>query len=169
MDKFLNFLQICPFGLVDQMVYILTPPLWIAANATGKVMGTQVWGRLFSLLALPISYCLLLIHKDPLIPMFVLIIAEFGYWIYCLFDVKRQLDINLRNYFKHAILPAVAFVIILIILNWGILNIYPTNDVFRFIDVCLSTFIGGALGCYALLEREEKQLLKNGLEINCEL
>ena len=146
--------------LVDQMVYILTPPLWIAANATGKVMGTQVWGRLFSLLALPISYCLLLIHKDPLIPMFVLIIAEFGYWIYCLFDVKRQLDINLQNYFKHAILPAVAFVIILIILNWGILNIYPTNDVFRFIDVCLSTFIGGALGCYALLEREEKQLLK---------
>ena len=147
--------------LIDQMIYIYTPPLWIAANATGKIMRTQVWGRILSLLALPISYLILLKYSNPLIPMIILIVAEFGYWLYCLFDIKSQLNLNLLMYCKRVVSPTIIFMLMIAIINYAITKIYPVNDLYRFLMVCFSTVVIGGICCYVLSDCEEKKVIHN--------
>lgn len=76
--------------IVEQMISVFITPLWIVANATGNIMRNQVYGRSFVLAALPISYCLLLLDRNPILPMVVLVFANLGYLVYSLLLVSGK-------------------------------------------------------------------------------
>ena len=93
------------YVLVQSLIGTLVPPLWIAANATGVIKYNQVYGRLLSLLALPLSYLTLLVFEDPDVPMIWLVITQAGYWIYCVYDMKRQINLDVNRYIKKVVSP----------------------------------------------------------------
>lgn len=103
--------------LCEQLVGVLVPPLWIAANATGNIKNSQVFGRLFTLSVLPISYFLLFYIKNPALPMILLVIAQIGYWLYNLYDIHRQVQLDLSHYFRRVILPSTLLVSIVYLIG----------------------------------------------------
>lgn len=146
--------------LIEQMINVLVLPLWIAANATGRINKNQVYGRLFTLAALPISYLLLLFYKDPIVPMVVLIVSAIGYWLYCLVDIKNQIALDVKEYLKKSILPSFSFMLLLVVTNEIIVAIYQVDNIMRLTIVCLVTLIAGFAGCYLILDHEEKIFIK---------
>lgn len=146
--------------LMEQMICVLVPPLWIAANATGKIKKNQVYGRMFTLAALPVSYGLLCVVKNPVVPMVVLIISDVGYWLYCLYDIHNQISLDIARYFKKSMMPPIIFVIVLSGINSVALLLYGTDNLIRLSIVVSATIVFGCVGCYCILEKEEKKVVK---------
>lgn len=146
--------------LIEQMISVLVPPLWIAANATGKIKKNQVYGRIFLLAALPVSYGLLCVVKNPVVPMVVLIISDAGYWLYCLYDIHNQISLDITRYFKKSIMPPFIFVIVLVGINSVALLLYGTDNLVRLSIVMSATIVSGGVVCYCVLEKEEKNFVK---------
>ena len=138
--------------LIEQMVNVLVSPLWIAANATGKIKKNQIYGRLFTLAALPISYIFLKIIENPLVPI--------CYWLYCLSDISSQIDLSIVQYIKESILPYISFVLLLTIINMIIVTIIQEDSTMRLSYVCLSTLVTGFAGCYIISTKEERSFIK---------
>lgn len=150
--------------LMEQMICVLVPPLWIAANATGKIKKNQVYGRMFTLAALPVSYGLLCVVKNPVAPMVVLIISDVGYWLYCLYDIHNQISLDIARYFKKSMMPPIIFVIVLSGINSVALLLYGTDNLIRLSIVVSATIVFGCVGCYCILEKEEKKVVKRIIE-----
>lgn len=146
--------------LIEQMIWVLVPPLWIAANATGEIKKNQVYGRMFTLAALPVSYGLLCVVKNPVAPMVVLIISDVGYWLYCLYDIHNQISLDIARYFKKSMMPPIIFVIVLSGINSVALLLYGTDNLVRLSIVVSATIVFGGTVCYCVLEKEEKNLVK---------
>ena len=146
--------------LIEQMISVLVPPLWIAANATGKIKKNQIYGRMFTLAALPLSYGLLRIIESPIIPMVILILSSVGYWAYCLYDIHNQIDLDISKYLKKSIMPVAVFAIIIATVNSLSIEVYGTDNFFRLLIVMFATIMFGCVGCYCILEKEEKKVVK---------
>lgn len=146
--------------LIEQIIWVLVPPLWIAANATGEIKKNQVYGRMFTLAALPVSYGLLCVVKNPVVPMVVLIISDVGYWLYCLYDIHNQISLDITRYFKKSIMPPIIFVIVLVGINSVPLLLYGTDNLVRLSIVVSATIVFGGAVCYCVLEKEEKNFVK---------
>ena len=146
--------------LIEQMIWALVPPLWIAANATGEIKKNQVYGRIFLLAALPVSYGLLYVVNNPVVPMVVLIISDAGYWLYCLYDIHNQISLDITRYFKKSIMPPFIFVIVLVGINSVALLLYGTDNLVRLSIVVSATIVSGGAVCYCVLEKEEKNFVK---------
>lgn len=146
--------------LIEQMIWALVPPLWIAANATGEIKKNQVYGRIFLLAALPVSYGLLCVVNNPVVPMVVLIISDAGYWLYCLYDIHNQISLDITRYFKKSIMPPFIFVIVLVGINSVALLLYGTDNLVRLSIVVSATIVSGGAVCYCVLEKEEKNFVK---------
>lgn len=103
-DYSVAFIQLL---LVKQIISVLIPSLWITANATGKIKNQQLYGRMFTLSALPMSYLLLRygIVASPTIVFWILVTTEIGYWVYCVYDIHRQTGMTFKYYFQQIILP----------------------------------------------------------------
>lgn len=91
--------------VVDAMIGLLAEPLWIAANATGRIKRNQVYGRGFMLLTLPVSYFVLCVWTDPIVPFVAAIVAQLLYWGYSIYDIRLQLRLDLRRYFREVVVP----------------------------------------------------------------
>lgn len=104
--------------LVEQVISVLIPPLWIAANATGKIKNQQFYGRMFTLMALPVSYMLLRfgVFTSPTVVFWTLIIAQTGYWGYCFYDIHRQLGLTPAYYFQSVIIPGLKVLLVTVLL-----------------------------------------------------
>ena len=85
----------------------------MAANATGHIKNSQVYGRMFTLAILPISYLLLRLNANPLVPFIVAVLANVGYWFYSLCDIHRQIQLNMRKYFRDVVRPILNFYILI--------------------------------------------------------
>lgn len=149
--------------ICEALIGVFIPPLWIAANATGKIKRSQVYGRTFTLLVLPISFIFLKIYPYPYIPFVLMIFANIGYWLYCLYDIHHQIGLNVKHYFIEVIKPA--FILLIILSVVGVTTIQYIN----LISCCLLRifilyFITLTVGCFIiyfiLLDKNEKKGLK---------
>lgn len=93
--------------LIEAAFSVLAIPLWLAANATGYIRRSQIYGRGLMLLSLPASYFTLQLWHEPYIPLISIICSNIFFWLYSLYDIRKQLRLNLRLYAKEVILPAV--------------------------------------------------------------
>ena len=150
--------------LCESLIGVFIPPLWIAANATGRIKNNQVYGRMFTLAILPISYLLLKVQQDPMIPFFVAVVANIGYWFYCLYDIHVQIRLDIRCYLKEVVMPG--FYLSLILCSVGFIQSWmiPEDTFARFLLVFASMLIVGVCVVYRLLSVGERAVLQGYIQ-----
>lgn len=158
--------QVPPFSarftiyvLLQTLVSLLKDPLWLGANATGIIKYNQVYGRLITLSSLPISYVCLIIYKKPDIPLLLLIITNFLYWLYSIYDMKRQIHLNYKQYFGNVIKPCLYLTLFMCTLIFLKSFFYASNSAVSIIFSFLGFVWLGCIASYLLLEKKERALL----------
>lgn len=161
-DYTLNFSRIV---IVSQLFNVFVPPLWFAANATGNIKNNQIYGRIITLLALPLSYVLLKFYPYPDIPMLILLMASLGYWLYCLYDVHKQLGLSVFHYLKKVVIPSVLCFILCLLVGIGLDEVLILNDFLRLM-VVFSAIVCVTFVCmYIFSTAEEKNFVFRSFEI----
>lgn len=143
--------------LIQSLIGTLIPPLWIAANATGVIKYNQVHGRILTLMALPLSYLTLLLIEKPIIPMLWLVITQVGYWIYCIYDMNRQIKLDVVRYMRKVVKPCLILSIIMVILIIILTPLASKTGFKMIISIMLYLFIGVTISFF-LLEKTERKI-----------
>ena len=142
--------------LCEALIGVFIPPLWVAANATGKIKNIQVYGRLFTLSSLPISYMLLLINDKAVIPFVINIFANVGYWFYNIYDIHKQINMNIYSYFKDVVKPCFILTVFLVLGAGAIVRFLPLDSIVNFLFFFALDFLLGACLIYMLLSKQER-------------
>lgn len=100
--------------VAEAMLWALQNPLQLAANATGNLKATQITGRILCIASVPVSYCTLLVWKNPIIPFVTLIVTTGCFIVYCLVDIHRQIGLSYGGYLRHVIAPILKLTIPLV-------------------------------------------------------
>lgn len=145
--------------LCEQLIGVLVPPLAIVANATGKIKNNQIYGRLFTLSALPIAYFLLQYMKIPELPMIILVGAQLGYFTFCLWDTHQQIRLNINHYIRRVIIPIVIICCMLSFIGCTIVYLIPEDSWDRFMILTITLFFSGCIAIVGLLGRSERKIL----------
>ena len=127
-------------ALIDAVFSVLLPPLWNAANATGKIKRVQVNGRICILLAFPLSYLLLNFVANPLIPIWALLVAQMCYWLYCLVDIHKQIGLKYITYISTVLKP-IAIILFIVVAVVGCIHVMVDSPGYRFVSVVCSTIL----------------------------
>ena len=146
--------------VVQALVAVFAQPLWVVANATGKIKNIQVYGRLITMMALPISWLLVKILPYSYIPLFVLVLVEFGYWMYCLQDIHHQVALSRRDYWQSVVKP-ICLILMLYVPILVALCYYIEEPLLRlFIGSPIAVLLGVILIWFWGLDRQEKSLVQ---------
>ena len=115
-------------AIIESVIGALINPLIVVSNATGKIINTQVYGRLITLSSVLLSYLILRLCPKPIIPMYILVVVQLGYWLYCLNDSYKQINLNIKSYIKDICGPSLALIIAMLVLSFIIKNIFTGNS-----------------------------------------
>ena len=149
--------------LCDALIGVFISPLWIAANATGYIKRNQVYGRLFTLSILPVSFIFLKLGADSYAPFIISIIANSMYWIYSLYDIHQQINLQIVKYIKNVVLPSISMACLMTIVGLIVISVIPNDSFARFIVVSLIYFFVTPIIIYILLKSNEKIMLLHWL------
>lgn len=147
----------------DALLGVFAPALWIAANATGNIKNNQVYGRLFALFILPVSYLLLLIYTYPIVPFAITILSSFLYWIYCFYDIHKQIGLSVRSYIRTVLKPTFLLAATLVCVDYFIVSILENDSFIRFFILFSMSMFVGCIMIYLLLEKDERTFINNQL------
>ena len=147
--------------LIQCLISTLANPLWIVANATGVIKYNQVYGRLITLTTLPLSYFSLLIYDSPAIAMMWLVITQIGYWCYCLYDIKRQIDLNISMYILNVVKPCLILTLVLSTISIILFFFLCPTNVFGVVCSSLILVIVGIYSVYLLLDKVERTFIND--------
>ena len=146
--------------IMQALVAVFAQPLWVVANATGKIKNIQVYGRLITMMALPISWLLVKILPYSYIPLSVLVLVEFGYWMYCLQDIHHQVALSRRDYWQSVVKP-ICLILTLYVPIIVALCYYIEEPLLRlFIGSPIAVLLGVILIWFWGLDRQEKSLVQ---------
>ena len=107
---------------------------------------------------------MLRLNANPLVPFIVAVLANVGYWFYSLCDIHRQIQLNMRKYFRDVVRPILIFTFSLVLVGSILMLIEPNDSVFRFLIVfSLSVFFGFSV-FYRLLQSSERMILHAALK-----
>ncbi len=143
--------------LCEMLVGVFISSLWVAANATGKIKKNQVYGRMFTLAILPISYLFMRLTQEPIVPFVVAVCANIGYWLYALYDIHKQLDLDLLHYSNAVVKPAVTIGTLMLTIGVLINLLIPSESFARLILTMSFTTIIGLSAIYIMLSSQEKK------------
>lgn len=73
--------------------------------ATGKIKNIQVYGRMITLAGLPLSYVLLKLSPNPVIPVILCAVLSLAYMLFIVWEMNRHLHFGLWTYCKKALMP----------------------------------------------------------------
>lgn len=147
-------------ALCEQLLWVFIPPLWIAANATGDIRNNQVHGRLITLSVLPVSYVMLCIYPNPNFPVYLMCVAQAGYWIYCVYDIHRQLGMNIRRYFRRVAVAPLLLSGVLLGYGRAVTVWLPEDSLTRLAVVLPGMTVAGAITVWGLLEEHERAYVR---------
>lgn len=150
-------------SIIEAIIGALINPLIVVTNATGKILNNQVYGRMITLSVVFVSYLILTLYPEPIIPMLLLVFAQVGYWLYCLYDVNKQISLNLLSYLKKTCLPACFFSAIMLLTTATLNYFCPYSNFIGFVIEEAVVFIIELLTLYCVLENNERLLLKSQL------
>lgn len=150
--------------LIESLIGTLITPLWDAANATGYIKRSQMFGRIFILSSLPLSYLLLNLFHNPIIPSILLIVAQTGYLSYSLYDIHKQIYFSICKYIKDVICPISLVLFLNITICWiEYLNI--EEGFLRIFIMGSSIMISSFICCYIFVFKDyEKNIVLNILK-----
>lgn len=146
--------------LVDALIGIFVPPLWIATNATGNIKRNQLYGRLLTLSILPLTYVLLLFYVDPKIPFVLTIMVSILYWGYSLYDIHQQISLPIGSYLQKVLVPSAILAIVLIVIGYFIVNTFEESSMFRMVILFTLSIIFATITILMLLDASERNYIK---------
>jgi O-antigen/teichoic acid export membrane protein len=100
--------------------WMLPIPYNAIAIASGKIKNIQLYGRLISLLALPLSYVALTFFKIPYLPTCIVVLMDGFFWLYSINDINKQIESNFYRYIKKVVLPILKVSLCLVIIMFAI-------------------------------------------------
>ena len=92
--------------------------------------------------------------------MVVLLLAQIGYWVYCVYDIHKQVGLDFRHYGRKVVFPILIQLLVMGTVGWGVVSLMDSTFL-RCVSVTLATFVFGLLACHLLLERNERTFFKN--------
>ncbi|NDV83250.1 hypothetical protein [Bacteroides sp. 51] len=145
--------------MLESIFGVFGNPLWLVANATGKIRNIQVYGRFITLSSLPISYVLLKCFPEPIIPIVVQVIMQLLYVAYSLYDIHNQVAYSYQKYFKNVLLPVLKITLFVVTVN--VIPYFFLEEGFtRLISMIIITILSLVLFIYLfLLESSEKYII----------
>ena len=150
----------CVLAMIDQLVRIFLAPLSSAANATGNIIGMELYGRLITLASIPISCVFVFQYKNPYVPMIVIIVCDIGYWLFSLRNVMKQFGFSIIEYFNVVLYPCFATCVVIVLSSYGVMNLMPNSSIIRFLILIVSnTIMGGGVLCLLSTEQERKSIM----------
>lgn len=148
--------------LVQSLIWMLPIPYSQIATATGKIKKIQMYGRIFTLLSLPISYFVLTQIKNPYYPILIVITMDSCYWLYTISVINEQLNISFSRYINNVLKPIVVVAITLSISVYFVYYFINFNEFFNFMTICLSTVILGFCIIYNIgIGKLEKDMVRS--------
>lgn len=150
----------CVLIILGQFVATLSSPLWMVAHATGDIKNYQIVLSILSLLVIPVSYIVLVLHYPPFYILIFQVILNIAVFIYRLLFVRAKIGLSIRRFFKDVILKCV-FLTILIIPVPIILSMYVTGMLQNCLLIVISFVISGAVFYFVGLDRETKTIINN--------
>lgn len=158
----------CQLLMADLCLSALSGPLWVSAQATGKIRAYMLTVGCLNILSLPVSYLLLKFGYSPYIVMVVKIGLDLCTYIYRLFFLRSNMNFSLIIYVRKVVFPILK-VIILSIPFPVLICLRTTQGLSRLLDTTSAAVIVIALTVYyAGLSKEERafccKLIKNKLK-----
>lgn len=147
------------FLMIDTFFASLVIPLWIVANATGQIRRSQLYGRTFTLLALPLSYVVLVVCRGNISPVWIIALqsaTSFLYYLYSLYDIRLQISLQVSRYFKKVLSPIALVGGLTFLSLWGV-SYLPQHPMVQLITTTLTTLAVLPLFTYYLgTEKQER-------------
>ena len=141
------------FNIMNQMITVLV-------NATGNLKRNQLYGRTYTLLVLPISYIVLLVVREPIIPMVLTVLGTLFYVSNNLYDVHLQVGVKINIFLKEAVLP-VCILNLSLVIALSIIALFYNEGIYRlFLSMGVDLFLGIFIVYFYLLKSEEKLYVK---------
>ena len=146
--------------MLESLIGTLIVPLWIAANATGVIKYNQVYGRMITLASLPLSYLSLLLSNNPSTAIIWLVITQFLYWLYCVYDIWKQIQLDINRYFFKVIIPCSFISLIMSVIVILFAKISNNHSLLGMLSELFMICITGTIVVYFVLDVNEKKLLR---------
>lgn len=147
--------------LIQRNLYIANDMLIVFANATGNLKRSQLYGRTFTLLALPVSYVALLIVKSPVVPVLVILMSALCFWLNNIRDSHIQVGLSYKEYFKKCVLPALELCIPVFMVEYLLGRTIANELQSLVITALVGTIFGACLIYFFLLKDNERSLILN--------
>ena len=147
--------------LCESLFVVLSSPLMVVANATGYIKRTQVYGRSLILLSLPLNYLLLSNGMNPETPFIISVFINLLYWLYCLYDIHKQMKLDIIRYIKLIIKPAFILLLFLYAIGELIIHIFPQDSFLRFLFMVFCLISMGCGVIFYLLDINERIAVHN--------
>lgn len=145
--------------IVESLASVFINPLWIAANATGNIKRNQIYGRIFTLASLPLSYISLRVIPNPILAVLICALMQYLYWFYCIYDIKQQLELNVTKYLNSVISPSVILFTALISLGIILKKLLAAPDFIEFLGLSFILVCVGLLMSYLLMTAGERRVV----------
>jgi len=153
--------QFCVISLCINLVRTLFSPLMFGIHATGRVRNMSIANGSILILIVPISYILLRLGANPIIPFVVDFILMFLLALSCAYFLKQNMEeFSIKQYIKKATLPC----LLIGIISFPLIYIVKANcgeeSFFRFIIVCfVSTSVIITFAYLIVLDKYSKKVI----------
>lgn len=145
-------------ALIDSVAYFLVCPLWIAANATGDIRRSQIYGRTYTLLALPLVWIVASRSANPVACVLPCVIMQFCYWGYCLYDIRRQFNLHLNLYVKRGLVVPLVVGLCAAVIGYSVHRCIEPSALSFFLTTA-TVIVAGLATMALLLDRVEKEFI----------
>lgn len=142
--------------LIDNICFALSGPLWMAAQATGKIRNYMLTVGILNMMSLPFSYFALRLGCEPTSVIWVKMCFDTSTYIYRLFFMRKETGLSLGAYFVNAFMP-IALVSIITLPLPLILCHFLDQGIIRLLSTTVVTTVTIALATYYLgLSKSER-------------
>lgn len=89
------------------------------------------------------------------------VVANIGYWLYCLFDIHRQLKLDVVRYMLEVVKPAIFLSVFLLFVGFVLVYYIQEDSFYRFLIVLASMLLVGTGVIYGLLSEGEREFVSS--------
>lgn len=135
--------------LFETLFTVMARPFDDVSLATGKIKNVQVWGRLITLSALPISYFALKIYANPLIPVALVAVLSLFYTLFVVWEMNRHFHFGINVFFVKSMLPIIGVSIVCFAMGLIIHRVVVIENIY--VSLCVNSTLLVVVAVIAVL------------------
>lgn len=144
--------------LIDSLVNALSTPLATVSIATGYIKRSQIYGKIFILMVLPLSYVAFKFgFKSPELVLYLTILADVLYLVYMIYDVITQGIMTFRSLLNAIMIPLIILSGVVFIFIHNIHNLFEDGCI-KLLSITIISFVSTIFVSYILvLDKKERE------------